>query len=253
MHAVLDWAFTRVGAPHVVALTSNANIGSWKLMEKLGMRREGHLVQHRWIKGRWQDSLLYAILDHEWQALVEQYANGPQADRAEVHRLEQEVARLESAVLERDAVLDDVREQIGAVRDDVRRLREHLDALASGEKIYPEEVEAALKSHPDVFDALVVGIPDERWGQKVAAVVQPRPGRTPRLEALNDHCRTQLARYKVPRIVFVNKMDKIGADFFNCVRMIEDRTGARAVPTSAMPPISWAGTWPSRKSAWAFR
>ena len=42
-----------------------------------------------------------------------------QADRAEVHRLEQEVARLESAVLERDAVLDDVREQIGAVRDDV--------------------------------------------------------------------------------------------------------------------------------------
>jgi len=40
----------------------------------------------------------------------------------------------------------------------------------------------------------------------------------------------QADRYKVPRIVFVNKMDKIGADFFNCVRMIEDRTGARAVP-----------------------
>ncbi len=42
----------------------------------------------------------------------------------------------------------------------------------------------------------------------------------------------QADRYKVPRIVFVNKMDKIGADFFNCVRMIEDRTGARAVPVS---------------------
>ncbi|MGR3580431.1 MAG: GTP-binding protein, partial [Sagittula sp.] len=40
----------------------------------------------------------------------------------------------------------------------------------------------------------------------------------------------QADRYKVPRIVFVNKMDKIGADFFNCVRMVEDRTGARAVP-----------------------
>jgi acyl-CoA synthetase (AMP-forming)/AMP-acid ligase II len=70
---------------------------------------------------------------------------------------------------------------------------------SGGEKIYPEEVEAALKSHEDVFDALVVGIPDERWGEKVAAVVQPRPGKTPLLEALNDHCRTRLARYKVPR------------------------------------------------------
>jgi acyl-CoA synthetase (AMP-forming)/AMP-acid ligase II len=70
---------------------------------------------------------------------------------------------------------------------------------SGGEKIHPEEVEKALKSHPDVFDALVVGIPDPRWGEKVVAVVQPRPGRTPRLEALSDHCRTQLARYKVPR------------------------------------------------------
>jgi acyl-CoA synthetase (AMP-forming)/AMP-acid ligase II len=70
---------------------------------------------------------------------------------------------------------------------------------SGGEKIHPEEVEKALKSHPDVFDALVVGIPDPRWGEKVVAVVQPRPGRTPRLEDLSDHCRTQLARYKVPR------------------------------------------------------
>ena len=46
---------------------------------------------------------------------------------------------------------------------------------SGGEKIYPEEVEAALKAHPAVFDAIVVGVPDERWGQAVAAVVQPRP------------------------------------------------------------------------------
>jgi len=70
---------------------------------------------------------------------------------------------------------------------------------SGGEKIYPEEVEAALKSHEDVFDVLVVGIPDERWGEKVAAVVQPRPGKTPLLEVLTEHCRTQVARYKVPR------------------------------------------------------
>ena len=48
---------------------------------------------------------------------------------------------------------------------------------SGGEKIYPEEVEAALKGHPDVFDALVVGVPDPRYGQHVAAVVQPRAGR----------------------------------------------------------------------------
>ncbi len=45
-----------------------------------------------------------------------------------------------------------------------------------GEKVYPEEVESALKSHPLVFDAVVVGVPDERWGERVTAVVQPRPG-----------------------------------------------------------------------------
>ena len=45
-----------------------------------------------------------------------------------------------------------------------------------GEKVFPEEVEAALKAHPDVFDALVVGVPDERFGERVAAIVEPRPG-----------------------------------------------------------------------------
>ena len=50
---------------------------------------------------------------------------------------------------------------------------------SGGEKIFPEEVEAAVKSHPAVYDAVVVGVPDERWGQRVAAVVQPREGETP--------------------------------------------------------------------------
>ena len=47
---------------------------------------------------------------------------------------------------------------------------------SGGEKIYPEEVESALKAHPAVFDAVVVGVPDERWGERVAAVVELRPG-----------------------------------------------------------------------------
>ncbi|MFE0642448.1 acyl-CoA synthetase [Streptomyces sp. NPDC058877] len=69
-----------------------------------------------------------------------------------------------------------------------------------GEKVYPEEVEQALKSHPDVYDALVAGVPDARWGNHVAAVVQLRPDAPPLdLENLQNHCRQQLAGYKVPR------------------------------------------------------
>jgi acyl-CoA synthetase (AMP-forming)/AMP-acid ligase II len=70
---------------------------------------------------------------------------------------------------------------------------------SGGEKVYPEEVESALKAHPKVFDALVVGVPDERWGQRVAAVVEPRPGEAPTLEELGEHCRTKVAGYKVPK------------------------------------------------------
>jgi acyl-CoA synthetase (AMP-forming)/AMP-acid ligase II len=70
---------------------------------------------------------------------------------------------------------------------------------SGGEKIFPEEVESAVRSHPDVMDAIVVGAPDERWGQTVAAIVQPRPGRSPDLEAIQAHCRTAVAGYKVPR------------------------------------------------------
>ncbi|MEU9208592.1 acyl-CoA synthetase [Streptomyces sp. NPDC048415] len=69
-----------------------------------------------------------------------------------------------------------------------------------GEKVYPEEVEQALKSHPDVYDALVAGVPDETWGNHVAAVVQLRDGAAlPSLGDIQAHCRSHLAGYKVPR------------------------------------------------------
>lgn len=69
-----------------------------------------------------------------------------------------------------------------------------------GEKVYPEEVEQALKAHPDVYDALVAAVPDERWGNRVAAVVQLREGAAePTLDDLQTHCRTRLAGYKIPR------------------------------------------------------
>src|SRR2546429_8521045 len=70
---------------------------------------------------------------------------------------------------------------------------------SGGEKVFPEEVEGALKSHPDVFDALVIGMPDDLLGQRVAALVQPRPGAEPDPAALQEHGRDHLARAKGPR------------------------------------------------------
>ncbi len=78
---------------------------------------------------------------------------------------------------------------------------------SGGEKIYPEEVELALKSHPDVFDVVVVGVPDERWGERVVAVVKARPDATPDAGELAEHARKSIAGYKVPRaIVVVDEM-----------------------------------------------
>ena len=70
-----------------------------------------------------------------------------------------------------------------------------------GEKGFPEEVEIALKGHPDVFDALVVGTPDERFGSRVTAVVQPREGTQPTLLSVQEQLRRELSAYKIPRLL----------------------------------------------------
>ncbi len=78
---------------------------------------------------------------------------------------------------------------------------------SGGEKIYPEEVEQALKHHPAVYDAVVVGTPNERFGQQVTAVVQARVGEQPATNELVEFCARHVARYKLPRaIVFVDEM-----------------------------------------------
>ncbi len=78
-----------------------------------------------------------------------------------------------------------------------------------GEKVFPEEVEVVLKEHPDVYDALVVGVPDERFGERIAAIIEPREGTAPTLESLQAMCRTKLAGYKAPRqLVLVSEMPR---------------------------------------------
>jgi acyl-CoA synthetase (AMP-forming)/AMP-acid ligase II len=105
-----------------------------------------------------------------------------------------------------------------------------------GEKVFPEEVEGALKSHPDVFDSLVLGVPDERLGQRVAALVEFRPGAAPDVAALQAHVRTQIAGYKVPRSIWL--VESIGrtvsgkADYRWARTYVEEHPPATAEPSS---------------------
>jgi 3-oxocholest-4-en-26-oate---CoA ligase len=103
---------------------------------------------------------------------------------------------------------------------------------SGGEKIYPEEVEGALKSHPAVFDALVLGVPDDRLGERVAALVQLRPGAAADPGALQAHVRGQLAGYKTPRTLWF--VDAVGrtvsgkADYGWARRYVADHPPAAA-------------------------
>ena len=72
-----------------------------------------------------------------------------------------------------------------------------------GEKVFPEEVEEALKTHAAVRDAVVVGVPDPRFGERICAVVEPTPGEAPTLPELSAHVRDHLASYKAPRELVV--------------------------------------------------
>ncbi|MDB5679074.1 acyl-CoA synthetase [Sphingomonas bacterium] len=72
-----------------------------------------------------------------------------------------------------------------------------------GEKVFPEEVEEALKRHPAVRDAAVTGVPDARFGERIVALVEPHAGHAPDEIELRDHVKSQLATYKAPRHVLV--------------------------------------------------
>ncbi|MCU1359046.1 MAG: fatty-acid--CoA ligase, partial [Ilumatobacteraceae bacterium] len=77
-----------------------------------------------------------------------------------------------------------------------------------GEKVFPEEVEEVLKTHPSIADAAVVGVPDERFGEAITAFVEPAPGATIDQAAIIAHVRTMLAAYKSPKRVL--SIDSIG-------------------------------------------
>jgi len=87
--------------------------------------------------------------------------------------------------------------------------RDSVTINSGGEKIFAEEVEAAIKGHPSVYDCVVAGRPSERWGHEVVAVVRIRQGHTPDTESLLSHAAEHIARYKLPKaFVFVNEISR---------------------------------------------
>jgi fatty-acyl-CoA synthase len=87
--------------------------------------------------------------------------------------------------------------------------RDSVTINTGGEKVFAEEVEHALKHHPSVYDAVVVGTPHQRWGQQVTALVRLRRGETPSEEALLSVARAHVAAYKLPkRFVFVDEIQR---------------------------------------------
>jgi acyl-CoA synthetase (AMP-forming)/AMP-acid ligase II len=100
---------------------------------------------------------------------------------------------------------------------------------SGGEKIYPEEVEEALKTHPAVLDALVFGMPDPRFGQVVSAVVGLAEGQTASDADLVAHVRSKLAPYKAPRkIAFVQAAPRAPngkADYATAKTLFEQAMG----------------------------
>jgi fatty-acyl-CoA synthase len=81
--------------------------------------------------------------------------------------------------------------------------------ISGGENVYPAEIESALLELPDVLEAAVIGIPDEKWGEVGMAVVVPAPGSPEDPEAIRTALRERLAGFKVPRHVeFVDQLPK---------------------------------------------
>jgi fatty-acyl-CoA synthase len=76
--------------------------------------------------------------------------------------------------------------------------------IRGGENVYPREIEEFLYTHPDILDAQVIGVPDERYGEELMAWIRLRPGAEEiTVESLREFCANKLAHYKIPRYVHI--------------------------------------------------
>ena len=76
--------------------------------------------------------------------------------------------------------------------------------VSGGENVYPAEVENAIFSHPDVADVAVIGVPDQRWGEAVKAVIVPKPGCAPSEEDIIAYTKDRIAGYKCPKSIDIH-------------------------------------------------
>ncbi len=97
--------------------------------------------------------------------------------------------------------------------------------ITGGSNVYPAEVEAALTEHPGVADVVVIGLPDQEWGHRVHAVVQPATGIALTPDELDAHCRVRLSPYKRPKsFELVERLPRTDAGKINRTRMVDERT-----------------------------
>jgi long-chain acyl-CoA synthetase len=100
---------------------------------------------------------------------------------------------------------------------------------SAAENIYPAEVENAIRSHPDVADCAVIGVPDDVWVQSVTAIVVTVDGRDLASEAVIEWCRERIASYKKPRVVeFVDELPRAG--FFVDYDALDESFGGGGYP-----------------------
>lgn len=100
--------------------------------------------------------------------------------------------------------------------------------ITGGANVYPAEVEGAITEHPDVADAAVVGVPDDEWGQRVHAVVQPKAlASPPEIEDLDAFCRERISSYKLPKTYeFLDSLPRDGAGKLRRRSLAEERSQA---------------------------
>jgi fatty-acyl-CoA synthase len=97
--------------------------------------------------------------------------------------------------------------------------------IRGGENVYPREIEEFLYTHPDILDAQVIGVPDERYGEELMAWVRLRPGAaTLTVEALREFCTGKLAHYKIPR--YLHLVDEFPMTVTGKIRKVEMRERA---------------------------
>jgi AMP-binding enzyme C-terminal domain len=121
------------------------------------------------------------------------------------------------------------------------RLKEMI--IRGGENIYPREIEQAFYTHPGVADVAVVGVPDDHWGEQVAAFIRPAPGQTSTDEELAAYCRTQPAAHKIPRHwVFTDTFPLTASGKVQNYRLREQRNSGQA----PVLPAGQAGHLPDR-------